>query len=85
MKSSSQHPRHAQRRQTNGAINSVVQGSAADLMKIAMNQHPQSQAQVENHPSRMLIQVHDELVFETPASSMETESGVRSTRRCVVR
>lgn len=55
------------------AINTVVQGSAADLIKQAMvNIHRRLHA--ENHPSRMLIQVHDELVFETPESTVEREA-----------
>ncbi|MBA3853035.1 MAG: DNA polymerase I [Gemmatimonas sp.] len=47
------------------AQNSPIQGSAADLIKIAMIriQHAIAQAQ---HASRMLLQVHDELVFECP-------------------
>ncbi len=47
------------------AINSVVQGSAADLIKVAMN-NIHRRIKRENRPSRMLLQVHDELVFETP-------------------
>ena len=55
------------------AINSVVQGSAADLIKLAMlNIHCKLKA--ENHPSRMLLQVHDELVFETPEAVVESEA-----------
>ncbi len=55
------------------AINSVVQGSAADLIKVAMvNIHRRIQR--ENHPSRMLLQVHDELVFETPRSQVDGEA-----------
>ncbi len=55
------------------AVNSVVQGSAADLIKIAMvNIHRRIQR--ENRPSRMLLQVHDELVFETPETQVETEA-----------
>ena len=57
------------------AINSVVQGSAADLIKVAMvNIH--RRLKKENRPSRMLLQVHDELVFETPAASVEAEAEV---------
>lgn len=57
------------------AINSVVQGSAADLIKLAMvNVHRRLKR--ENRPSRMLMQVHDELVFETPAESVEQEANV---------
>ncbi|HUB26388.1 MAG TPA: DNA polymerase I [Tepidisphaeraceae bacterium] len=55
------------------AINTVVQGSAADLIKVAMlNIHRRLKS--ENRPSRMLLQVHDELVFETPAESVESEA-----------
>ncbi|MGA2232225.1 MAG: DNA polymerase I [Tepidisphaeraceae bacterium] len=55
------------------AINSVVQGSAADLIKRAMlNVHRRLKA--ENHPSKMLLQVHDELVFETPSDLVKEEA-----------
>jgi DNA polymerase-1 len=57
------------------ANNSVVQGSAADLIKLAMlNIHRRMQK--ENRPSRMLLQVHDELVFETPLSEVESEAAL---------
>jgi DNA polymerase-1 len=57
------------------AINSVVQGSAADLIKLAMlNIHRRIKR--ENLKSRMLLQVHDELVFETPADATETEAAI---------
>ncbi|MEX0654236.1 MAG: DNA polymerase, partial [Phycisphaeraceae bacterium] len=52
------------------AINSVVQGSAADLIKQAMvNLHDRIER--EKLPLRMLLQIHDELVLETPASEAE--------------
>jgi DNA polymerase-1 len=55
------------------AVNTVTQGSAADLIKRAMiNIH--RRIRDENHPSRMLIQVHDELVFETPRKTVESEA-----------
>lgn len=48
------------------AINTVIQGSAADLIKQAMlNVHRRLLR--EQHPARMLLQIHDELLFETPA------------------
>ena len=57
------------------AINSVVQGSAADLIKMAMlNIHRRLKR--ENRPSRMLLQVHDELVFETPEEHAESEAAM---------
>ena len=55
------------------AINSVVQGSAADLIKVAMNNIHQ-RIKRENRPSKMLLQVHDELVFETPEATVESEA-----------
>ena len=48
------------------AINSVVQGSAADLIKTAMVRlHERMRA--EAVPARMLLQIHDELVLESPS------------------
>jgi len=55
------------------AINSVVQGTAADLIKLAMvNIHRRIKR--EGLKSRMLLQVHDELVFETPIDVVEEEA-----------
>ncbi len=52
------------------AVNTVIQGSAADLIKIAMlNIHRRIEA--ERLPVRMILQVHDELVFEVPAAEAE--------------
>jgi DNA polymerase-1 len=57
------------------AINSVVQGSAADLIKQAMlNVHRRMIR--EKRPSRLLLQVHDELVFETPVEAIEAEAAM---------
>jgi DNA polymerase-1 len=57
------------------AINSVVQGTAADLIKIAMlNVH--ARLNKEKRPSKMLLQVHDELVFETPIEQVETDAAI---------
>jgi DNA polymerase-1 len=55
------------------AINSVVQGSAADLIKIAMV-NVYRRMKKENSRSKLLLQVHDELVFETPADIAEQEA-----------
>ncbi len=52
------------------AINSVVQGSAADLIKVAMNDVHLVLA--DSYPNaRLLLQIHDELVVETPKSDAE--------------
>ena len=55
------------------AINGVVQGSAADLFKIAMNR-VYHRLKKDNRPSKMLLQVHDELVFETPTDAVEADA-----------
>src|SRR3569623_1109050 len=55
------------------ASNSVVQGSAADLIKIAMVNIARK-IKAENRPQKMLLQVHDELVFETPEKGVEEQA-----------
>ncbi len=51
------------------AVNTIIQGSAADLMKLAMLA-VYRRLQREKHPARMLLQIHDELIFETPAEQV---------------
>ena len=57
------------------AINTVIQGSAADLMKLAMlNIHRRLSAAtgaVSQFRSRMLLQIHDELIFEVPPDELD--------------
>ncbi|WP_437185151.1 DNA polymerase I [Planctomicrobium sp. SH668] len=51
------------------AVNAVIQGSAADLIKQAMiNVHAKLKGGA--FPARMLLQIHDELVFETPGENV---------------
>jgi DNA polymerase-1 len=53
------------------AINTPIQGTAADMIKIAMiNIH--RRLQEEKLHARMLLQVHDELVFEAPEKELQT-------------
>jgi len=52
------------------AINMPVQGTAADIMKLAMIR-VQNRLERENLRSKMLLQVHDELVFEVPQDELE--------------
>jgi DNA polymerase I len=52
------------------AVNAPIQGSAADIIKIAMiNIH--KKLSEENWKSKMLLQVHDELVFDVHVSEIE--------------
>ncbi len=52
------------------AVNSVIQGSAADLIKLAMLAI-QKRIEREKLPVRMILTVHDELVFELPVVEAE--------------
>jgi DNA polymerase I len=56
-------------REEREAINAPIQGTAADIMKIAMIRIPAALAQEGLH-GRMLLQVHDELVLECPEAEM---------------
>ena len=55
------------------AVNTVIQGSAADLIKVAMV-NIQRKIESENLPVKMILQVHDELVFELPTAEAEKHS-----------
>jgi DNA polymerase-1 len=52
------------------AINAPIQGSAADIIKVAMNRIAQ-RFRDENLQSRMIMQVHDELNFNVVADELE--------------
>ncbi len=53
------------------AINSPLQGSAADIIKVAMI-NIQRKLDEGRFETKMILQVHDELVFETPEQEMES-------------
>ncbi len=53
------------------AINAPIQGSAADIIKRAMIQMPDALTK-SGLKGRMLLQVHDELIFECPEAEAET-------------
>jgi DNA polymerase-1 len=51
------------------AINTVIQGSAADLIKQAMI-HVHRRLRTESRTARLLLQIHDELIFEVNADEL---------------
>ena len=52
------------------AVNTVIQGTAADLMKLAML-HVYERVKREKLRSRLLLQIHDELMLECPPEEIE--------------
>jgi DNA polymerase-1 len=67
------------------AQNSPLQGSAADLIKLAMVRAHQ-ELRKRGLESRMLLQVHDELIFEVPTPEIEVMRGlVRTSMETVVK
>lgn len=62
-------------REEREAINAPIQGTAADIMKIAMLKIPSALKQA-GLQGKMLLQVHDELVIECPKSEMQKTAQV---------
>jgi DNA polymerase-1 len=57
------------------AMNHPMQGTAADIMKLAMIEVDR-RLRAEGFRARMVLQVHDELVFESPAAEVERLSAM---------
>ena len=55
------------------AINAPIQGTAADVIRRAMVRMPDA---IENIPAKMLLQVHDELIFEVNSEAVDDLIGV---------
>lgn len=65
---------HAER----NAVNAPVQGSAADVVKLAMIRIDK-ELDAQQLQTKMLLQVHDELLFESPIDEIETASKLIKT------
>jgi DNA polymerase-1 len=61
------------------ALNAPIQGSAADLMKIAMN-NIAADLREQDLRSRMMLQVHDELIFDVAPGEWDALKTVVTTR-----
>jgi DNA polymerase-1 len=53
------------------AINAPIQGTAADIMKLAMIKIPKA-LKAQGLKAKMLLQVHDELIFDVPEAELQT-------------
>lgn len=66
------------------AMNTPIQGSAADIIKLAMNA-VQDELEKRHLKSQLLVQVHDELVLEVPAGEKdEVEQLLKDTMEHIV-
>ncbi len=52
--------------QERAAINAPIQGSASEVMRLAMIRLDKKLSELKNSNSKMLLQIHDELIFEIP-------------------
>ena len=68
---------NAMRRQASerAAINAPVQGTAADIMKVAMIKMHKS-IKKEGVEAKLILQVHDELILDTPKKEIDTVVGL---------
>ena len=57
--------------QERAAINAPIQGSAAEIMRLAMIRLHNKIKDIKTIKSKILLQIHDELIFETPKSEIK--------------
>ena len=71
--------------QERAAINAPIQGSASEIMRLAMVRLKQNLDLKKNNETKMLLQIHDELIFETPKDDAKRISEIISTEMASVR
>jgi len=57
--------------QERAAINAPIQGSASEIMRLAMIRLDQNFKNLNNLKSKILLQIHDELIFEVPKTELK--------------
>ena len=62
--------------QERAAINAPIQGSAAEIMRLAMIKLEKELNDEKNQKTKMLLQIHDELIFETPKDEVKRISKI---------
>jgi DNA polymerase I len=62
--------------QERAAINAPIQGSASEIMRLAMIRLNQKFENLKNNKSKILLQIHDELIFEVPQKEVKTISKI---------
>ena len=62
--------------QERAAINAPIQGSASEIMRLAMIRLNKKLSETKNQKTKMLLQIHDELIFEAPKSDAKRISKI---------
>ena len=62
--------------QERAAINAPIQGSAAEIMRLAMIRLYKKLSEPKNSSTKLLLQIHDELIFETPKTELKRISKI---------
>ena len=62
--------------QERAAINAPIQGSASEIMRLAMIRLNKRLNEKNNQKTKMLLQIHDELIFETPKEEVKRISKI---------
>ena len=71
--------------QERAAINAPIQGSASEIMRLAMIRINEKFNELKNNKSKMLLQIHDELIFEVPKNDIADISKIVGTEMMSVK